>query len=388
MSLISHVAVRLSTTSWRPSLSPIPTDPHLSSSFPRRISTRLSPTTAAAAATGRPSGSSSTGSSAAASGDSKKGTSSISSSSSSSSRASRVRSAAGLKSQGFTPASPDSHAAAAKPPTRRRTRTAAAGAAASDVPVADVPVAGASAATAEDAPVTGPAAASAEAPAEVSAGAESEGKGEESRGARGDGAIHVITGPMFAGKTTALLTRMQEEMGRGRRVLLVKSRIDTRYAKDAVVSHDGAAMACLSVKSLQEVLEDGPHREAYDQALVIGVDEAQFIHGLVDFSLRAADYDGKTLFIAGLDGDFRRKRFGELLDLIPHADSVTKLAARCEMCGRPASFTLRKTQETKTRLVGGAETYMPVCRTHYLSGKSVVDLTREIGAKLDSTKHD
>ncbi|CAI5527949.1 unnamed protein product, partial [Closterium sp. Naga37s-1] len=40
-------------------------------------------------------------------------------------------------------------------------------------------------------------------------------------------------------------------------------------------------------------------------AAVIGVDEAQFIHGLVEFSLRAADHDGKTLFIAGLDGDFR-----------------------------------------------------------------------------------
>ncbi|CAI5527948.1 unnamed protein product, partial [Closterium sp. Naga37s-1] len=79
---------------------------------------------------------------------------------------------------------------------------------------------------------------------------------------------------MFAGKTTALLARMHEEMGRGRSVVVVKSKADTRYARDAVVSHDGAAMPCLAVRSLLEVLsEDGAHREAYEQASVIGVDE-------------------------------------------------------------------------------------------------------------------
>ncbi|CAI5461362.1 unnamed protein product [Closterium sp. Yama58-4] len=382
MILFSHVPLRLSAPSWRSSPSPIPTDPHLvlSSRLPQQISTRLSSSAAAAAAAaGRPSA----GKSAATSGSARKSVTSESPLlASSNSQSPRVKPSVRLRSQGVTPTSANSHATpSAKPSTRRRTRTAAAGAA-SGVPVADALITGAGAVTAEVATVTG-SAASAEAPAR----AQAEGEGEEAQGARGGGAIHVITGPMFAGKTTALLARMHEEMGRGRCVLVVKSKAYTRYARDAVVSHDGAAMPCLAVRSLLEVLSaEGAHGEAYEQAAVIGVDEAQFIHGLVEFSLRAADRDGKTLFIAGLDGDFRRKRFGELLDLIPHADSVTKLAARCEMCGRPASFTLRKTQETKLRLVGGAETYMPVCRTHYLSGKSVVELARDLGPKHDSSK--
>lgn len=60
-----------------------------------------------------------------------------------------------------------------------------------------------------------------------------------------------------------------------------------------------------------------------------------------------------------------------MLDIIPIADSVTKLTARCEVCGKRASFTLRKTEETKTEVIAGADVYMPVCRKHYVSGQVV-----------------
>lgn len=60
--------------------------------------------------------------------------------------------------------------------------------------------------------------------------------------------------------------------------------------------------------------------------------------------------------------------FGCVLDIIPLADSVTKLTARCELCGKRAFFTLRKTEETQTEVIGGADIYMPVCRQHYVSG--------------------
>ncbi|KAK4400199.1 Pentatricopeptide repeat-containing protein [Sesamum angolense] len=88
---------------------------------------------------------------------------------------------------------------------------------------------------------------------------------------------------------------------------------------------------------------------------VIGIDEAQFFEGLYDFCSKAADHDGKTVI----------RSFGSILDIIPIADSVTKLNARCEVCGKRAFFTLRKTDETKTELIAGAEVYMPVCRQHY-----------------------
>lgn len=61
------------------------------------------------------------------------------------------------------------------------------------------------------------------------------------------------------------------------------------------------------------------------------------------------------VIVAGLDGDYLRRSFGSVLQVIPLTDSVTKLNAQCELCGRQALFTLRKTDETETKLIAGAE---------------------------------
>ncbi|CAN6289025.1 unnamed protein product [Urochloa humidicola] len=191
------------------------------------------------------------------------------------------------------------------------------------------------------------------------------------------GEIHVIVGPMFAGKTTALLRRVQAEAGSGRTVALIKSDKDNRYGLDSVVTHDGTKMGCWALSELSNFHEK-LGMEAYDKIDVIGIDEAQFFDDLYDFCCKAADRDGKIVVVAGLDGDYKRKKFGSVLDIVPLADSVTKLTARCELCGRRAFFTLRKTQDTKTELIGGADVYMPVCRQHYMDGQVVIEATRVV----------
>lgn len=67
-----------------------------------------------------------------------------------------------------------------------------------------------------------------------------------------------------------------------------------------------------------------------------------------------------------------------MLSIIPLADSVTKLTARCELCGKRACFTLRKIDEKQTELIGGADVYMPVCRQHYVSGQVVIEAARMV----------
>ncbi|OMO64725.1 Thymidine kinase [Corchorus olitorius] len=111
---------------------------------------------------------------------------------------------------------------------------------------------------------------------------------------------------------------------------------------------------------------------------VIGIDEAQFFEDLYDFCCEAADHHGKTVIVAGLDGDYLRRSFGSVLDIIPIADSVMKLTARCELCGKRAFFTLRKTDEIQTELIGGADVYMPVCRQHYVNGQVVIEAARSV----------
>ncbi|KAF9610253.1 hypothetical protein IFM89_021577 [Coptis chinensis] len=200
------------------------------------------------------------------------------------------------------------------------------------------------------------------------------------------GEVHVIVGPMFAGKTTALLRRIQKETDIGRSVAIIKSDKDTRYGLDSIVTHDGAKLPCWALPDLLS-FRDKLGNEAYDKLDVIGIDEAQFFGDLYDFCCKAADHDGKTVIVAGLDGDYLRKRFGSVLDVIPLADSVTKLTARCEICGKRAFFTLRKTGETQTELIGGADVYMPVCRQHYVNGQVAIEAVKSV-LELQKVQHD
>mmetsp|Transcript_27601 Transcript_27601/g.44278 ORF Transcript_27601/g.44278 Transcript_27601/m.44278 type:complete len:229 (+) Transcript_27601:755-1441(+) len=183
------------------------------------------------------------------------------------------------------------------------------------------------------------------------------------------GEIHIIIGPMFAGKTTALLERVAVEEANGLHVTLVKSCKDSRYSDDEIVSHDGVARRCNAVARLAD-LQGAVGDEQWTGTDVIAIDEAQFIPDLVAFCTAAADVHRKKVIVAGLDGDFRRNRFGPVLDLLPLCDSVTKLAGRCAGCAeRPALFSMRLAVDKSTvELVGGADLYKPVCRACYVAG--------------------
>jgi thymidine kinase len=40
----------------------------------------------------------------------------------------------------------------------------------------------------------------------------------------------------------------------------------------------------------------------------------------------------KRVYICGLDSDFERKKFGQILDLIPVCDKIVKLTSLCSKC--------------------------------------------------------
>jgi thymidine kinase len=71
---------------------------------------------------------------------------------------------------------------------------------------------------------------------------------------------------------------------------------------------------------------------------------------------------GKIVIIAALDSTFERKPFGQILNLLPISEKITKLNAVCVGCGDDASFTKRTSEDKKVELIGGSEMYEPVCR--------------------------
>lgn len=66
--------------------------------------------------------------------------------------------------------------------------------------------------------------------------------------------------------------------------------------------------------------------------------------------------------MAALDGTFQRKPFGNIINLLPIAEKVTKLTAVCVYCSKEASFTKRVIDCQEIELIGGEEEYKPVCR--------------------------
>ncbi|KAF3578195.1 hypothetical protein DY000_02034408 [Brassica cretica] len=92
---------------------------------------------------------------------------------------------------------------------------------------------------------------------------------------------------------------------------------------------------------------------------------------LYEFCCKDADDDGNTVIVAVVDGGV-----GDVLDIVPIDDSVTKLTARCEVCGHKGFFTVRKTCDTRTELIGGVDVYMPVCLKHYINNQIVIKASK------------
>lgn len=178
------------------------------------------------------------------------------------------------------------------------------------------------------------------------------------------GRIDVIVGPMFAGKTTELLRRIHRaELGH-RKCIVFKYSGDTRYTEDKVCTHDKKMHVAIPSKSLMNHID---MCRSYD---VIGIDEGQFFPDIVEFCETLAN-TGKQVIVAGLDGDFRRKPFGKLLELVPKCESVKKLTAICAKTGQEASFTKRTIENSEIEVIGGAEMYCPVSRSEFGSSGEI-----------------
>jgi thymidine kinase len=179
--------------------------------------------------------------------------------------------------------------------------------------------------------------------------------------------IDLIVGPMFSGKTKELLQRIRRlEMNPANRILCITHTYDERYSKKGeIVSHTGDSHEAIPLNALMPFGSD--HR--YRDATHVMIEESQFFSDLFPFATKAADIHQKHVVCAGLDGDFMRGPFGQIMDLVPHCDSIIKLRANCGKCSQvgTAIFTARMRGHGSDQVyIGGKEMYRPLCRTHFI----------------------
>jgi thymidine kinase len=169
---------------------------------------------------------------------------------------------------------------------------------------------------------------------------------------------------MFSGKTNELIKQIKtSQIMFGDQIMIINHKNDDRYDVNGnVCSHDKNSFNAISLTTLTPIL----FTQKFHEAKAIFIDEAQFFEDLYDFVNEALEQK-KRVVVCGLDGDYERKPIGQILQLIPLADSVNKLSALCKRCnyGTLAIFSKRITRSTEKVVIGNENTYEPVCRYHF-----------------------
>ena len=164
------------------------------------------------------------------------------------------------------------------------------------------------------------------------------------------GYLKIILGCMYSGKTSSLIRIYKYNKIAGIKTEVINYIDDNRYDPVKMSTHDGIKIDCLKFKNLNELFDKESDLIEKTDSFIIN--EGQFFNDLYDVVNKLVNEYHKVVYVGGLDGDFKMKKFGQILDLIPISDSVEKLTAICSLCKKKAAFTKRITKETVQTMIG------------------------------------
>lgn len=182
--------------------------------------------------------------------------------------------------------------------------------------------------------------------------------------------LTVVTGPMFAGKTSALIAAINaaaaaqgSQSHEPRPIVIVKPAMDNRYSDNAIVTHDGVMHAALPIASEQALFAAVAEAAARASGPVhVFADEVQFFDaphfdGSFHECIHALLIAGHDVTCGGLDCDWRGLPFDVTARLLAMADHVRKLTARCAVSGAPAGKTYKKHADHTRIALGAGDSY-------------------------------
>mgnify|MGYP000110721068 CR=1 FL=1 len=181
---------------------------------------------------------------------------------------------------------------------------------------------------------------------------------------RRKGAIEVICGSMFSGKTEELIRRLKRARIAKQKVEIFKPQIDMRYDDQNIVSHDANSITSTPLPGSANIL-----LLSHDVD-VVGIDEAQFFDNELPNVCETLANNGLRVIVAGLDMDFLGKPFGPMPQLLAIADYITKVHAICMHCGDLAHHSFRTVADNSLIMLGEKESYIPLCRSCFVAASS------------------
>lgn len=177
---------------------------------------------------------------------------------------------------------------------------------------------------------------------------------------------------MGSGKTLNILAVRHNYEQQGKRVLLIKPALDSRFGIDIVKSRAGLEYKADLLVEPNTVLD----RSRLKGLACILIDEGQFLSGNMVEQLREITRVENIPVIAyGLRTDFTGHLFPGSKRLLELADSIEEMKTTCRFCNKKAVFNLRHDAtgnaiaEGPIIQVGGDELYSPVCYSCYVKKK-------------------
>ena len=179
--------------------------------------------------------------------------------------------------------------------------------------------------------------------------------------------LYFRYGTMDSAKSMNLLAVAHNYRKQGKRVLLMKPRLDTRFGSAKISSRSGLEAEA------DVLIDDDSVLDPADFANLdcVLVDEAQFLPPTAIDDLRRITIDpGVPVICYGLRTDFRTHLFAGSQRLMELADAIEEVKVTCQYCHRKATCNLRFVNGTPTVRgpqiqLGAEEHYAPVCWGHY-----------------------
>jgi thymidine kinase len=169
----------------------------------------------------------------------------------------------------------------------------------------------------------------------------------------------VYVGPMFGGKTSAMLMQLERFRYQNKRIVVFKPKLDDRYNESRVTTHSGWHVDAVTIENGADLL--GHIVDLPDDPHVVAVDEAFMIENVSD-ALIWLYRTGHNVIVSTLDLSASGKPFREVEKMLPWCTRIEKCPAVCSVCGKDAYYTHRKfVDELDEIRVGGAEAYEPRC---------------------------
>jgi len=172
---------------------------------------------------------------------------------------------------------------------------------------------------------------------------------------------------MDSAKSMNLLAVAHNYRKQGKRVCLLKPRLDTRFGATTISSRCGLEAEADVLVDSETVLDP----RDFDDIDCVLIDEAQFLPPSVIEDLRRITVDpGVPVICYGLRTDFRTKLFPGAQRLMELADRIEEVKVTCQYCAKKAICNLRFVNGSPTIRgpqiqLGADEHYAPVCWNHY-----------------------